>query len=284
MKKTRNPKPAAPAAADERTGLSKALSRYSAYGWRGRVGLISPSTNTTLEPEFWRMAPEGISIHVARVHQAGRQGDPASYRRMADGIANASMLLATAEVDVVAFGCTSCTYFVPPAEIHATMASQLACPGVLTAEAVVEALRAIDVSRVALVGPRTELVMRKEVEFLAANGFDAVSLGFLGLGATEEERRYIGRVPPEALYRLVMDADRAEAQAVFVSCTQMPTLAMIDRLEAELGKPVITSNQATFWNCLREIGFRAPIAGCGELFGPRVQTGGGSTAALAGGF
>ncbi len=70
----------------ERTGLAKALSLFSTYGWRGRIGLVSPSTNTTLEPEFWRLAPEGISVHVARVYQAGPQ-EPSTYRRMADDIA-----------------------------------------------------------------------------------------------------------------------------------------------------------------------------------------------------
>src|SRR5947207_7386892 len=105
----------------ERTGLSKALSLYSTYGWRGRIGLVSPSTNTTLEPEFWRLAPEGVSVHTARIFQAGPQ-EPSTYRRMADDVATAATLFATAEVDVIAFGCTSCTYFVPPEEIRSTMA------------------------------------------------------------------------------------------------------------------------------------------------------------------
>ena len=251
--------------ADERTGLGKALSLYSAYGWRGRIGLISPSTNTTLEPEFWRLAPEGVSIHTARVHQAGRQGLQSSYRRMADGIATASALLATSEIDVITFGCTSCTLFVPADEIRETMARHTGCPTVLVADAVIEALRALDVSRVAVAGPRTELVTRKEVQFLSDSGVEVVSSRCLGLGATEEERRYIGRVPPETLLRLAKSADCEEAQAIFVSCTQLPTVAMIDRLERELGKPVITSNQATFWRCLRAIGFNLPITGYGSL-------------------
>jgi arylmalonate decarboxylase len=195
----------------------------------------------------------------------GRQGDDASYRRMADGIANAAMLLATAEIDVIAFGCTSCTYFVPPDEIRATMAEHTGCPTVLTAEAVVAALRHLGVRRVAVVGPRTELVTRREVEFLGAEDFEVVSARCLGLGATEEERRGIGRVPPQVLHRLAVAADRPEAEALFVSCTQLPALAMIEPLETLLGKPVVTSNQATFWRCLQLIGYTQPIAGFGKL-------------------
>src|SRR5579871_5829532 len=87
-----SPAGAAPQTTDPRSGLTKALSLYSAYGWRGRIGLIAPSTNTSLEPEFSRMAPDGVAVHVSRVHQQGVQGDLTSYRRMADGIATASML------------------------------------------------------------------------------------------------------------------------------------------------------------------------------------------------
>jgi arylmalonate decarboxylase len=257
---------------DRRSGLSKALSLFSTYSWRGRIGLVSPSTNTTLEPEFWRLAPEGVSIHVARVFQSGPQ-EPSTYRRMADDIGTAATLLATAEVDVIAFGCTSCTYFVPPEEIRGTMAEKARCPTVLTADAVVDALRALDVRRVALASPRTEFVTQRELKFLADSGFEVVASHSLGLGATEEERRYIGRVPTEALYRLATSVDRPEAEAVFVTCTQLPTLPMIERLETALGKPVITSNQATLWRCLRHIGFKAPIKGYGRLLDAQLAAG-----------
>jgi arylmalonate decarboxylase len=252
----------------ERTGLSKALSLYSAYGWRGRIGLVSPSTNTTLEPEFWRLAPEGVSVHTARIFQAGPQ-EPSTYRRMADDVATAATLLATAEVDVIAFGCTSCTYFVPPEEIRSTMAEKAHCPTVLTADAVVDALKQLNVRRIALASPRTEFVTQKELKFLADSGFDVVAARSLGLGVTEEERRYIGRVPSETLYRLALSVDRPEAEALFITCTQLPTLPMIERLEAQLGKPVITSNQATVWRCLRHIGYTLPIKGYGRLLDPR---------------
>ncbi|MEO5740365.1 MAG: aspartate/glutamate racemase family protein, partial [Vicinamibacterales bacterium] len=239
----------------ERSALAKALSLYSEYGARGRIGLIAPSTNTTLEPEFWRMAPDGIAIHVARVHQAGPQGDPASYQRMADGVDHAAMLLATAEIDVVAFGCTSCTYFVPAETIRSAIVKRTDCPAILTAEAVLAAMAMLGVRRVAVAGPRTRPVTDLEVAFLADAGLQVVSTECLGLGATEEERRYIGRVPAEVAARLASRADRPEAEAVFVSCTQLPTLGVVARLEAELGKPVITSNQATFWQALRATGY-----------------------------
>lgn len=252
------------APADERSGLAKALSLYSAYGWRGRIGLIAPSTNTTLEPEFYRMCPEGVAVHVSRVYQAGRQ-ELSSYQRMAEDIGTAATLLATSEVGVVAFGCTSCTYFVSPDAVRATMRDKAGCHPVLTADAVLEAMRAMNLKRIAVVGPRTEFVTEKEVEFLTQAGFEIAASRCLGLGATEEERRSIGRVPPEVVHRLAVSVDSPDVEAIFVSCTQLPTLRVIEPIERALRKPVITSNQATMWRCLRALKFGESIQGFGRL-------------------
>src|SRR5262249_17255216 len=163
------------------------------------------------------------------------QGLASSYQRMADGIATASMLLATSEVDVIAFGCTSCTYFVSPEKVRESMRENAGCFPVLTADAVLDALRAMELKRIALVGPRTELVTKRESEFLTGAGFDITDARCLGLGAVEEERRAIGRVPAETVYRLALSADSPQAEAVFVSCTQLPTAGVIEQLERTLG-------------------------------------------------
>ncbi|MDA0231729.1 MAG: aspartate/glutamate racemase family protein [Proteobacteria bacterium] len=243
---------------------TKALALYSPYGWRGTIGLICPSTNTSIEPEFHRLAPDGIVVHVARAFQDGPQ-EPALYRQIADNVALASRDLGSARVDVIAFGCTSCTYFVPADEIRETMTRVSGAPAVLTADAVVEALKAVGARRIALATPRTDFVNRRETEWLTEQGFEVVSVQGLQLGETAMERANIGRVPPEVAFRLGRAVDRADADAVFVSCTNLPSLPIIARLEQELGKPVITSNQATFWRCLRIIGSTARIAGYGRL-------------------
>ena len=243
---------------------TKALSLYSPYGWRGRIGLICPSTNTSIEPEFQMLAPEGIAIHVARAFQDGPQ-EPALYKQIAENVGLASRDLGSARVDVVAFGCTSYTYFVPADEIRETMTGQSGAPAVLTADAVVEALNAVGARRIALATPRTDFVNRRETEWLEAQGLEVVSVQGLQLGETASERANIGRVPPEVAFRLAAAVDRPEAEAVFISCTNLPSLPMIGRLEQALGKPVITSNQATFWRSLRVIGCTAQIAGYGQL-------------------
>lgn len=231
---------------------------------RGRIGLVTPSTNTTLEPELNRMAPPGVTIHAARVLQSGGQQQE-SYERMAADIETASRHLATAEVDVIAFGCTSCTYFVDSEKIREVMSRETLAPAVLTADAVVEALRAVGAWRVALAGPRTEFVTRREVEFLEAQGFEVVSWRCLGLGATDASRRSIGRVPAQTVRELVKATDVPQADAVFISCTQLRTASLIEEIEQAIGKPLITSNQATLWQCLQACGLKDSIEGFGQL-------------------
>ena len=244
------------------------LPAASPYAGLGRIGLICPSTNTSIEPEFQRMAPPGLAVHVARAFQNGPQA-PALYRQIAANVEGASRDLASAGVDVIAFGCTSCTYFFPGATLAESMTRMTGAPAVLTADAVVAALRALGARRIALATPRTEFVNRREAEWLAEHGLEVVSAEGLQLGKTAVERAAIGRVPLDVTYDLARRVDRPRAEAVFISCTNLPSLALIQRLEAELGKPVVTSNQATFWRCLRAMGATRRLRGFGTLLAER---------------
>lgn len=234
------------------------------YAGLGRIGLICPSTNTSIEPEFHRMAPAGLSVHVARAFQDGPQA-PALYRQIAENVEAAARDLGSAGVDAVAFGCTSCSYFFPGDVLAGTMAKMTGAPAVLTSDAVVAALRALGARRVALATPRTDFVNRREREWLTERGFEIVALEALHLGRTAAERAGIGRVPLETTYDLARRVDRPDADAVFISCTNLPSLDLVERLEDELAKPVVTSNQATFWRCLRAMGSTIAIEGYGRL-------------------
>ena len=105
-----------------------------------------------------------------------------------------------------------------------------------------------------------------ELKFLADEGFDVVAWHGMGLGETQEERRGINRIPPQSVFRLARKIDRPDAEAIFLSCTALPTIELIAELEAMLGKPVVTSNQATFWNVLRLLKLNVKISGFGRLF------------------
>src|SRR5690606_20147215 len=133
------------------------------------------------------------------------------------------------------------------------------------AGAVVAALRALNVERIALATPYVRFVNEAEVRFLERHGFKVTSVYCLETCHTQEERRAINRVPPETIMRMAREADRPNAQAIFISCTALATIGMIDELEKTFAKPVVTSNQASFWSCLRLVGVKNPICGYGRV-------------------
>ncbi|MBB44240.1 MAG: decarboxylase [Rhodospirillaceae bacterium] len=243
---------------------SKALAMYTPYGWRGKIGLICPSTNTSIEPEFQMMAPDGVSIHVSRAFQDGPQ-EPALYKQIASNVEDASRNLGSADIDVVAFGCTSCTYFADGEPILKTMSRLTGAPSVLTATAVLDSMKALGVKRIGLATPRTDFVNKREKEWFAEHGIEVVALRSLQMGESAQERANIGRVPPQVAAKLGSLVNSKDADAIFISCTNLPSLSIIQDLENEVGKPVITSNQATFWQCLRLIGIKTTVQGFGKL-------------------
>lgn len=242
----------------------KAVAAYSPYGWRARIGLIVPSTNTINEAEFWRLAPPGVTIHSARATSTGEFSE-AYFERLREAGRRCADDLATAEVDIIAYGCTSGSIVCPLEEIVSDLTARTGLPAIATAGSVVAALRALGIRRVAVATPYVDFINEREEEFLRTHGFEVTSLHGLKLGETQAERRSIGRVPPEHVYRMARICDRPEAEAIFISCTNLATLDVIARIEADLGKPVVTSNQACFWQCLRSLGIPDRIEGYGRL-------------------
>ena len=229
-----------------------------------RSDLFVPPPTPASNQNFTCWRPRALSSTLPVAFQDGPQ-EPALYRQIAENVGPASRDLGSARVDVIAFGCTSCTYFVPADEIRQTMTRMSGAPAVLTSDAVLEALKSVGARRIALATPRTEFVNRRETEWFEEQGFEVVSVQGLQMGETALERANIGRVPPEVAFRLGTAVDRPDADAVFISCTNLPSLPIVGRLEQELGKPVITSNQATFWRALRMMGSKVKIAGFGRL-------------------
>lgn len=221
------------------------------HGERGRLGLIVPSSNTTNEPEFTDALPAGVSLHTARMRLVDVAADDLSA--MADDVERCADLLATADVDVVAYGCTTGSLVHGPGydrEIEARIADQADVPAVATAASIKRAFEALDVESVAVTTPYSEELNDREASFLEDAGFDVVEMEGLGIDSNVE----IGEQYPETAAKAAREADTADADAVFVSCTNYRTFEAIPELEAELDKPVVTSNQATLWDALGRLG------------------------------
>lgn len=118
------------------------------YGWRRRIGLIVPSSNTTMEPEFWKMAPEGVSIHTARMRL--REVTEESLLEMERHAKDAALELADAEVDVIVYGCTSGSLIKGKGydkEIAKNLEEASGIKTITTSTAVLNALNTLDIQR-----------------------------------------------------------------------------------------------------------------------------------------
>ncbi len=235
---------------------------YRPYGWRAKIGLIVPTTNTVNEAEWARMAPEGVSIHVTRmVLHSG-----ADMAALEQDISAAIATLTPASVDVIAYGCTAGSMVSPLDRLPERMRELGGVPAVATAPAIVHALRALGASGIALATPYHDVLNDHEIDFLGEHGITTLSVRGLGIGGGgAHEYVKIARVPREEVLAHIRAADHPDAQAMLVSCTDFATLDILAQLERELGKPVVTSNLATWWLALRTAGVHDRFTEFGRL-------------------
>jgi len=232
------------------------------YGWRLRIGLIVPSSNTTMEPEFYEMAPEGVSMHTARMRL--REVRAEALREMGEDAAGAAELLSAAGVDLLVYGCTTGS-LIGGVEWEKRLMDRVqksgGAPSFSTASAVIEALRAFNAKKIVVATPYIEELNTLEKNFLEAHGFEAIEMKGLGFVSNLN----IGKEPSSTVYRLAREVFKPEADAVFISCTNFRTIEVIEALEADLDRPVVTSNQASMWKALKTGEVRQKIFGYGSL-------------------
>lgn len=234
------------------------------YGWRGRIGLMLPTGNSVNEPEFNRMAPEGVSVHANRVFL--ERVTPEALVGMEEHAAASARGLASIRLGVLAFGCTSGSFVGGKGydeNLIRIMQDETGIPATTTTTAVARGLRTLGVSRIALATPYTDEVNALEVKFLEDSGFEVTA----SMGGGIVETADIQECHPDMAYQRARAVDNDRAEAIFISCTGFRTIEIIEKLEADLGKPVVTSNQATFAESLRILGVRDVQPGFGSLFG-----------------
>ncbi|MFB9984121.1 ectoine utilization protein EutA [Mesorhizobium kowhaii] len=217
-----------------------------------RVGLIILATDHTTEPDFRRMvASERIGVYVARIPYANPT-TPENLRKMQPALtAGAALILPDEPLDAICYSCTSASVVIGDAEIEAAI--RAAKPGVSVVTppmAGVRGLRVLGASRISILTPYTVETSRPMAAYFAACGFDIANFTCLGF----EDDREMARIAPAALVDLAREAMHASADALFVSCTALRGALAVTGMEQAIGRPVVTSNQATAWNCLRLCG------------------------------
>ncbi len=233
-------------------------------GWRAKFGVILPSLNITTESEFYRCLPDGVTAHFTRMEF--KETTRECYERMVDDVPAGARMLSHAGVDAIMFGDTSGSFYGGlgyDQKIISKIRENSDAKASTTSTAVIEAFKAMEVKKVAVATPYEDWVNELGKSFLEGSGVHVLHIKGLGLRGLD-----VCEVYPETVYRFARAQDREEADALFLSCMGLRTLEILPRLECDLGKPVLSSNQVTLWMFFRLCGIPGSDLRCdfGSLF------------------
>ena len=229
---------------------------------RAKIGYVLLATEQTVQDDVMRLRPPGVGIHFTRAAIADSITNE-SLTAQAGLLSDcAAMLLPDGSLDVVCYACTSGSLVIGEERVFAEL--NRGAPGAVATSlisGVIRALRKLEARRIVVATPYLDEVNRREVEYLEQAGFEVLSLCGLNL----EKDSDMVRVAPDFIAEFALAQDRADADAIFVSCGALRTLDVIGDIEAAAGKPAICSNQAMIWDCLRLAGIDDRFEGYGRL-------------------
>lgn len=245
-------------------------------GWRARIGVLTPHLDTVPESEFQALAPEGVSIHAARVPLGvtGPGGEiipqvgPDVARAFAEPphVDDAAALLAAAPLHVIVYAFTSSSYILG-SDADSALRARLEArtggiPVVISTLAACLALRAVGAQRIALIHPPwfTAESDRLGAGYFESQGFEVVHHASAAL------RNDLGEIHPGQVYEWARRHVPPSAEAVFIGGGGFRAVGVIEVLEEDLARPVLSANQVAFWQALRLAGVRAQLGRYGRLF------------------
>jgi maleate isomerase len=227
-----------------------------------RLGLLVPSSNSTQEPEFVQMLPASVSLHVTRLSLS--RIDPDSTLSIVAELEKESRKLADAAVDIVVLAATAPSTRMGKgydAQLIKRMEEASGKPATTAATAMLDAFAALSVRRVALAAAWSETTNKWVAAFLESHGIEVLSQVAMGVVSNNE----VGRLHPDTAFEHGRQADRKDADAVFLACGNWWTAAIVEKLEHAAGKPVLTTNNMTLWHALKKMGATEGVSGYGRL-------------------
>jgi maleate cis-trans isomerase len=239
------------------------------YGWRARLGILVPSRIVSVEPEFRLMTPQGVSCHYHRFPFHGgksndEEEDLKQLKEASNFVGDAAEIITHVCPSVVVMTGTAVSfiggYGYDQMLIKKMKERNGNLPTTTTSTSVIDALRKLRITKISMAMPYVEQVAMQVVKFVEDSGVKVLNAKWLDKTAAD-----IPYVSKETLYHQAREADDSESEAVFISCVNLDTVDIIEILENDLHKPVITSNQATMWNILRMANINDKIHGYGQL-------------------
>ena len=228
-----------------------------------KVGLLALSTDLTIESDFQSICQKlPLDLFVNRIHNENPLTKE-NLLKMRDQIESVTeKILPGQKINTVAYGCTSGTIAIGEDKVKEKI--QLAKPDCYVTTPITSAIKAfkkMNLKKIALFTPYPESVNKTILEYFNRKNINIVSFGTFNIDLDED----IASVDPKHLLETLIKLDINDADALFVSCTALPVLEILDQVEKKINKIVLSSNQTLIWDTLRSIGYKSPVEGYGKL-------------------
>src|SRR4030042_3775786 len=237
---------------------------FSNQGWRARIGVIYPGAGFHHIGDFHKPAAKGVAIGCAAVPRHKDESAEAMMH-LDEHVVDAAKIVAGSYPDVIAWICTAGSFMKGKGHNERLVKKMEAAPHIpctTTSTAMMAAFRQLGIKKISMATPYPLNVNEIEKKFLEDNGFNVLKCDGMDL----TDNNILAHLTPNVLYRMAKKVDGPEAGGVFISCTGLDALDVIEPLEQDLGKPVVTSNQASYWLAFKMARVSEPIHGYGRLF------------------
>ena len=230
---------------------------------RANLGFILLSTDLACEIDTYRMAPKGVGVSFTRLHTDDYTTNETLAKHIDQMADAASRIQPEIKPDVISYCCTSGSIVIGEDKVCAEIKRGAPYATAMTlVSGVVAALNQLQAKKIVIGTPYLDEINIVEKNFFENKGFDVLDIQGLNLGNGIE----FGKITPDYIKDFALSIDQKEAEAIFLSCSGIRSLDIIEEVEATTGKPVITSNQAQMWYALRKAGVNDKLSGFGRIF------------------
>jgi len=232
-----------------------------------KIGLLIPPPNIVMEEEFNKiLLPYNISVHANRLYRSTPELTIETLEEMGKSIEETLFLLNMINPDVIIFGCTSGSLIYGygwDKTIIDRMMKYTTAKVTTTSTSVIKAIKKLKMKNIAIVTPYIDQINKKEKDFLLRHGINTLEMRSFNI----KDAKKIPNIKEEDVIDLVNNFyNLEELDGIFISCTNLRSFSLIDRLEKKINKPVVTSNQASLWDAINFIKRNIKIKGIGRLF------------------
>tara|TARA_B110000196_G_C21084046_1_gene634006 strand:+ start:295 stop:1044 length:750 start_codon:yes stop_codon:yes gene_type:complete len=229
-----------------------------------KVGLLALSTDLTIEKDFNSICNKlPLDVFVNRIHNENplTTENLLKMREQIESITE--KILPGEKINTVAYGCTSGTIAIGEDKVKEKI--QLAKPDCYVTTPITSAIKAfklMNIKKIAVFTPYPESVNKTIYQYFFKKDIEVLSFGTFNLELDAD----FANIDPKYLSETLIKLDTNGADALFISCTALPALEILNEVEKKISKPVFSSNQTLIWDTIRSVGYKTPVEGYGQLF------------------